>query len=306
MAAGRSSTVASRCGEEVPGEWSAAQLDGYGSWVWALGQHVRRHGADPAPWLAAARLSLHYGRACWQALLRLVGGAATGSRGDARRALWWADPGCRGGWAADAAEAIRTAVHVTASWTAGSSARLGEGGLDASLIAARPRSAARARRSAHGGDGAALESELGRGSACTGTATTSSTAAGCGSSSPRSSAGTTRVADEWRSRGAAGVDRRRGERAGRPSRAGRRAPAASEKRREWVERWGPPAFPLLWSHALFLTLALELGALRMETRHECDEGVRNRRRRPRRPGRLCNPQTSGAHSRRNSRVRNGP
>jgi GH15 family glucan-1,4-alpha-glucosidase len=37
-----------------------------------------------------------------------------------------------------------------------------------------------------------------------------------------------------------------------------------EKRDEWVERWGPPACPLLWSHALFLTLALELGALSME------------------------------------------
>jgi GH15 family glucan-1,4-alpha-glucosidase len=37
-----------------------------------------------------------------------------------------------------------------------------------------------------------------------------------------------------------------------------------EKRDEWVGRWGPPACPLLWSHALFLTLTLELGALRME------------------------------------------
>ena len=33
--------------------------------------------------------------------------------------------------------------------------------------------------------------------------------------------------------------------------------------------------------------------------------MRDRRRRPRGPGRLCNPQTSGAHSRRNRRVRNG-
>ena len=27
---------------------------------------------------------------------------------------------------------------------------------------------------------------------------------------------------------------------------------------EWVERWGPPASPLLWSHAMFLTLAAAL------------------------------------------------
>jgi GH15 family glucan-1,4-alpha-glucosidase len=28
----------------------------------------------------------------------------------------------------------------------------------------------------------------------------------------------------------------------------------------WVDRWGPPPSPLLWSHAMFIDLALELGA----------------------------------------------
>ncbi len=28
---------------------------------------------------------------------------------------------------------------------------------------------------------------------------------------------------------------------------------------EWTRRWGPVATPLLWSHAMFVTLALELG-----------------------------------------------
>jgi GH15 family glucan-1,4-alpha-glucosidase len=28
---------------------------------------------------------------------------------------------------------------------------------------------------------------------------------------------------------------------------------------EWVARWGPVACPLLWSHAMYLTLADELG-----------------------------------------------
>ena len=27
----------------------------------------------------------------------------------------------------------------------------------------------------------------------------------------------------------------------------------------WRQRWGPIASPLLWSHAMFLTLASELG-----------------------------------------------
>jgi isomaltose glucohydrolase len=33
-----------------------------------------------------------------------------------------------------------------------------------------------------------------------------------------------------------------------------------EQLQPWIERWGPPASPLLWSHAMFLTLAHELDA----------------------------------------------
>jgi isomaltose glucohydrolase len=35
---------------------------------------------------------------------------------------------------------------------------------------------------------------------------------------------------------------------------------APEMFEPWVERWGPPPSPLLWAHAMFLTLAHELGA----------------------------------------------
>lgn len=34
---------------------------------------------------------------------------------------------------------------------------------------------------------------------------------------------------------------------------------APTKLNDWIARWGPVATPLLWSHAMFLTLALELG-----------------------------------------------
>ena len=30
---------------------------------------------------------------------------------------------------------------------------------------------------------------------------------------------------------------------------------------EWTKRWGPVATPLLWSHAMYVTLATELGVL---------------------------------------------
>ena len=35
---------------------------------------------------------------------------------------------------------------------------------------------------------------------------------------------------------------------------------APESYRPWVVKWGPPPSPLLWSHAMFLTLTSELGA----------------------------------------------
>jgi hypothetical protein len=124
-------------GQEVPGEWSAAQLDGYGAWVWALGGHVRRHGVDPAPWLPAARLSLRYAADCWQTpcfdwweerrgvhvatLAALYGGLTSG--------LVEED------WAMEAADSVRSGVLREGVTHRRLAARLGEGGLDASVIA---------------------------------------------------------------------------------------------------------------------------------------------------------------------------
>ncbi|WP_218034689.1 hypothetical protein, partial [Acrocarpospora corrugata] len=36
---------------------------------------------------------------------------------------------------------------------------------------------------------------------------------------------------------------------------------APERRDEWIERWGPVASPLLWSHGMYLMLADELGVI---------------------------------------------
>jgi GH15 family glucan-1,4-alpha-glucosidase len=40
---------------------------------------------------------------------------------------------------------------------------------------------------------------------------------------------------------------------------------APERRDEWLERWGPVATPLLWSHAMFVRLAVELDVLQPAT-----------------------------------------
>ena len=47
-------------------EWANFQLDGFGTWLWALGQHARLAGQPlPAEWLDAARLSAAYLAGLW-------------------------------------------------------------------------------------------------------------------------------------------------------------------------------------------------------------------------------------------------
>jgi isomaltose glucohydrolase len=255
-------------GEEVAGEWSAAQLDGYGSWVWALGRHARRHGVDPAPWLPAAQLSLRYVADCWQlpcfdwweerrgvhvaTLAAIYGGLTAGLVEEA--------------WAADAADAIRVAVLRDGVVDGRLGARLGDGGLDASLVAAAtpfdllapddPTVEATVR---------AVESKLvagrgvhrhpddefyGGGLWLLLAALLGWQYARCGREAEA------RAQLDWIAGKASGDGDLPEQTDGHL--------LHPEKRREWIESWGPPACPLLWSHALFLTLALELGALRME------------------------------------------
>ncbi len=51
----------------VTEEWPNFQLDGFGTWLWALEQHVALSGANPAPdWLRAAGLAAGYLAALWR------------------------------------------------------------------------------------------------------------------------------------------------------------------------------------------------------------------------------------------------
>lgn len=53
-------------GAEGSDEWWDFQLDGYGTWLWALGEHVRRHGLDSSRWAEAAGLCTAYVASSWQ------------------------------------------------------------------------------------------------------------------------------------------------------------------------------------------------------------------------------------------------
>jgi GH15 family glucan-1,4-alpha-glucosidase len=46
-------------------EWWDFQLDGYGTWLWALGQHLRRHDGDPSRWRLAVELTVDYLLSSW-------------------------------------------------------------------------------------------------------------------------------------------------------------------------------------------------------------------------------------------------
>lgn len=52
-------------GSDGPEDWENFQTDGYGSWLWALEQHLGRHGGDVTPYRRAANLTAQYLSQVW-------------------------------------------------------------------------------------------------------------------------------------------------------------------------------------------------------------------------------------------------
>ncbi|QYF74437.1 glycoside hydrolase family 15 protein [Cryobacterium sp. PAMC25264] len=53
-------------GEEGTDEWWDFQLDGYGTWLWAVAEHASRHGLNLERWSGSIRLSVDYLLSSWQ------------------------------------------------------------------------------------------------------------------------------------------------------------------------------------------------------------------------------------------------
>lgn len=53
-------------GDDGADEWWDFQLDGYGTWLWALRAHAERHGTDLSRWADAVELTVDYLVASWQ------------------------------------------------------------------------------------------------------------------------------------------------------------------------------------------------------------------------------------------------
>lgn len=52
-------------GSEGSDSWENFQLDGYGTWLWALAEHSLRHGSDVSTFMPAVELTVRYLRAFW-------------------------------------------------------------------------------------------------------------------------------------------------------------------------------------------------------------------------------------------------
>lgn len=252
-------------GSEGDMPWSNFQLDGYGTWIWAFGAHASRHGRSVEPFADAVVLSARYLAEFWDepcfdwweerfgchtaTLAAVHAGLLTAGELDSR--------------AADAAEAAnRIAATVWAEGVVDGrlAGELGDPRIDASLVACstpfrlldpdepvveatvRALEAEIAHGGVHrypgdsyygGGEWLLLAALLGWHYAEAG-----------------------RRDDAWAQ--LAWVAAQANEAGDLPEQVESHleTPSALD---DWVRKWGPSASPLLWSHAMFVTLALELG-----------------------------------------------
>ena len=259
-------------GEDVGEDWWEFQLDGYGTWLWAVGEHAARHGASVLPYREGAELTVAYLAAFWDepcydwweenpterhtsTLAALFGGLTAAARWEmlAPEVCELAGRTARDIRARVLAEGARGGRLV--KWLDGDA-------LDASLITCATPFGLVAGDEPHMKNTiAALESSLAHGGVHRYAADTYFG----GGEWPLLSAllgwhyaETGRAADAlaqllW-------VADQADENGELPEQVDGHllAPAF---RRQWIERWGPVASPLLWSHAMFLTLACELGVL---------------------------------------------
>ncbi|MDL9980946.1 glycoside hydrolase family 15 protein [Microbacterium sp. ASV49] len=260
-------------GDDGADEWWDFQLDGYGTWLWALSQHVERHSLDAERWRPAVALTVEYLLASWErpcydwweehaqhvhvsTLACIVGGL------DAIARAGLVDESLADGIRSESAAIHRliagrgTADGHLIKW-------LGSTAVDGSLAAAiaplhviDPESDL-ARRTidvleAHLCVAGGVHRYLG------------DTFFG-GGQWPLLSCflGLAHVAAGDRDRASELFDWAAGTATADfdlPEQVGDHL-IAPGMRQEWIDRWGPVATPLLWSHAMFLRLGIELGRI---------------------------------------------
>jgi isomaltose glucohydrolase len=230
-AGGRLHTRYAVDGSESAVEWPNFQIDGYGLWLWALRAHCDRHGRAPDRWFGGVELTVEYLR----------------RHADEPCVDWWEE---REGLHAATLASVAAGL---AAWDERLELPRPEERLDASLLALplldrgpAPVTEIEGRLvSADGGVHRNVEDTYyGGGEWLLLTAMLGLCYAYLG----RDEAAAAKLA--WIAEHA--------DAEGRLPEQAQDHLLAPEMYRPWVEKWGPPASPLLWSHAMFLTLASEL------------------------------------------------
>jgi GH15 family glucan-1,4-alpha-glucosidase len=256
-------------GHDGTDEWWDFQTDGYGTWLWALRQHLLRHGGDPEPYRAAVSLTANYLQHVWsqpcydwweehpdRQHVATLGALDAGFT--AALELGLLDPPIAAGVTEQQA-ALRRLLDGPGRTQGRLVKWPGSTAVDGSLLAlvapfcvldeataARTLSAVEADLLNSGGVYRYLQDTFyggGRWPVLTGFLGMALAAAG-----RRDEA---RAALDWI--------------ASTATAAGDLPEQVSDlllhpdRHAEWVQRWGPVASPLLWSHGMFLMLAAELG-----------------------------------------------
>ena len=255
-------------------EWWDFQLDGYGTWLWAVVEHARRHELDLTRWRPAILLTVDYLLSAWS-----------------RPCFdWWEESadqvhvstlgcivaGLRSCASSDIIDAIRLAecsvaiekilALIRERGTSGDRLTkwLGSADLDASLLAVvSPLAVIPVSERLGANTVAAVERELGYGGGVHRYLRDTFFGGGqwplltCFLGLADAAAGSRELAMDrlrWAA-STADTDEQIPEQVDRHL----LDPAMVE---EWVSRWGPVARPLLWSHAMYVRLAVELGVIK--------------------------------------------
>ncbi|SDZ30744.1 glycoside hydrolase family 15 protein [Herbiconiux ginsengi] len=260
-------------GTEGTDDWWDFQLDGYGTWLWALAEHAERHGVDTERWQVAVELSVDYLLSSWrrscfdwweehasEVHVSTLGCIAAGLRAVSRSGLVGGER--RAG--ADAAVAAILDLIEREGTSDGHLAKwLGSAEVDASLLAViSPLGVVDARSELGRRTVAAVDEQL---NADGGVHRYLADTFYGGGQWPLLSCflGLARLAGgdragaldalEWAASTAADDGQL-------PEQVGRHL-LAPDRTAEWVDRWGEVASPLLWSHAMYLRLAVDLGVV---------------------------------------------
>lgn len=252
-------------------DWWDFQLDGYGTWLWAAADHAARHGLPVERWADAAALTVDYLLSSWErpcydwweehsehVHVSTLGCIAAGLEAAARSGLV---AGERADAARSAAARVRDRILASGVADGHLTKWVGTDEVDGSLssliaplgvVAPRSELAAATR--------AALTAQLENGGGVYRFTADTFYGGGrwpllsCFLGLSYAAAG-----DEAEARrlfawavGTATDDQLLPEQVDGEL-------LAPERRQEWIERWGTVATPLLWSHAMVLRLAAELG-----------------------------------------------